>query len=319
MKQPINITLKPCPFFRFNPFMGPIGILFILLISTSSYAQTDSLKQKSNRKIIVTTALGGIYAGSMVGLYHLWYAGYPQSKFHFFNDGKEWLYMDKVGHTFSAYVEGRYSIIMQKWAGFDDRKAAICGPLYGYLYQTTIEVFDGCSSEWGFSMKDIASNTFGTGLVMGQALAWNEQRITIKFSFVPTHYAKVRPELLGTSMAEKIFKDYNGQTYWLCVNPHSFNKTGKWPAWLDIALGYGATGMYGGDDNIWDRDGVTYDYSSTPRRMQLYLAPDINLEKLKTKKKWIRYSLFVLNAFKFPLPALNLTQGKGLKLEPLKF
>jgi len=294
-------------------------LILFLLITTYSFSQTDSVSANPKRKKIISASLGGIYLGSMAGLYQLWYAGYPQSKFHFFNDGTEWLHMDKVGHVYSAYVEGRYSIDMLKWAGYDKRKAAIYGPLYGYLYQSTIELFDGFSSEWGFSVKDVAANTIGTGLVMSQALLWEEQRITMKFSYFPTPFTQKRPELLGTSLLENVFKDYNGQTYWLCVSPHAFNKKGKWPAWLDIAIGYGATGMYGGDDNVWERKGIAYDYSSTPRRMQFYLAPDINLEKLNIKKKWIKYSLRILNTFKFPLPTINLTPGVGFKLQPLMF
>jgi len=278
----------------------------------------DSLNKMAKRESIIGLSMAAIYGGSMLGLYQLWYADYPQSKFHFFNDNKEWLHMDKVGHVFSAYNEGKYSIDMLKWAGYSKKQAAIYGPLYGYLYQTTIEMFDGFSSEWGFSTGDMLANTLGTGMVMGQALAWDEQRITLKLSFARTSFSKVRPEVLGNNYVQNFFKDYNGQTYWLCINPKSFATKSKWPAWLDIALGYGATGMYGGEDNIWG-DFFMYDYSSTPRRMQFYLAPDINLEKLNIKKKWLKNSLKILNVLKFPLPALNYTQGVGFKMEAFKF
>ncbi len=293
-----------------------------LFFSHVSFSQSNSSKKPSNRKTIVTASLGGAYLASMQGLYLLWYADYNRSKFHFFNDNKEWLHMDKAGHAYSAYNAGKYSIDMLKWAGYTNRQAAIAGPLYGYLYQSTIEVFDGFSAGWGFSKGDILANTIGTGLVMGQALAWNEQRISVKLSFLPTSFSKARTDVLGRNLVENLFKDYNGQTYWLCVNPKSFAPKSNWPSWLDISLGYGATGMYGGEDNIWESDGtwlIRYDYSSTPRRMKFYLAPDINLEKLKVKKKWLKYSLKILNTLKFPLPALNYTQGVGFKFEPLKF
>lgn len=300
-----------------------ISILILTLFYTQfSFSQSDSITKLNRRESIVGLSLSGGYFGSMVGLYQLWYADYPQSDFHFFNDNKEWLYMDKAGHVFSSYTLGKYSTDMMKWAGYSKKTASIAGPLYGYLYQTTIEVFDGFSSGWGFSGGDMIANTIGTGLVMGQNLAWNEQRITMKFSFAPTPFAKKRPEILGNSLAQNLFKDYNGQTYWLCINPKSFAPKSNWPAWLDISLGYGATGMYGGDDNIWGTNGMPIgyvDYSSTPRRMEFYLSPDINLEKLKIKKKWLKYSLKILNTFKFPLPALNYTQGVGFKFEPIKF
>ena len=48
---------------------------------------------------------------------------------------------------------------------------------------TTVEVFDGFSSEWGFSWGDMLANTTGTTLYISQELLWKEQRIVPKFSF----------------------------------------------------------------------------------------------------------------------------------------
>jgi hypothetical protein len=44
-----------------------------------------------------------------------------------------------------------------------------------------------------------------------------------------------------------MLKDYNGQTYWLSVNLHSFYKGSKIPKWLNLAIGYGANGMLTGN------------------------------------------------------------------------
>ena len=44
---------------------------------------------------------------------------------------------------------------------------------------------DGFSDHWGFSWGDYAANVLGTSLLIGQELAWNEQRIQLKYS---THY-----------------------------------------------------------------------------------------------------------------------------------
>jgi hypothetical protein len=78
-------------------------------------------------------------------------------------------------------------------------------------------------------------------------LLWKEQRITPKFSFHTTQYAQYRPNVLGSSLAEQMLKDYNGQTYWLSVNLHSFYKGSKIPKWLNLAIGYGANGMLTGN------------------------------------------------------------------------
>jgi hypothetical protein len=56
-----------------------------------------------------------------------------------------------------------------------------------------------------------------------------ERAITPKFSFHLTDYASKRPDVLGSNLPERIIKDYNGQTYWLSVNLHSFFKQSKIP------------------------------------------------------------------------------------------
>src|SRR5690606_41103423 len=105
------------------------------------------------------------------------------------------------------------------------------------------DLFDGFSKEWGFSWGDVMANAAGTGLYVGQELLWNEQRITLKFSFHQTKYAQQNPDKLGNGFLEEVLKDYNGQTYWLNFNLHSFFKESRIPKWLDLSLGYGAYGM----------------------------------------------------------------------------
>jgi hypothetical protein len=93
-------------------------------------------------------------------------------------------------------------------------------------------LFDRC---WGFRrvffwmcfFRRYNCKCFGTALFVSQELLWKEQRITPKFSFHTTQYAQYRPNVLGSSLAEQMLKDYNGQTYWLSVNLHSFYKGSK--------------------------------------------------------------------------------------------
>jgi hypothetical protein len=56
------------------------------------------------KRLHLVTSLQGLgYGASMVGLNKIWYAGYPKSSFHYYNDAGEWLDMDKVGHVYTAY------------------------------------------------------------------------------------------------------------------------------------------------------------------------------------------------------------------------
>ena len=43
-----------------------------------------------------------------------------------------------------------------------------------------------------------------------------------------------------------MLKDYNAQTYWFSANLKSFFPEIKFTAWLNVAVGYGAEGMFGG-------------------------------------------------------------------------
>ena len=282
-------------------------------------APPPPLTPQQIKKRVRIVAAGNIigYSGIMFGLYQAWYKDYPQSKFHFFDDSKEWQQMDKFGHMFSAYAESKGSLEFWRSTGISRKQGIWLGGMSGAAYQTVIEVLDGFSAEWGWSWADFAANIAGSGLLVSQELAWDEQRIQMKWSFHRKRYADPMltarsNELFGSSDPERFFKDYNGQTYWLSVSPKSFLPQSNWPAWLQVAVGTGAEGMFGGYENIAkDKAGqITFDRRDIPRRRQWYLAPDIDLTKIKTNKKGIRTALYILNIFKFPAPALEYSTGK---------
>ncbi|MDB5192592.1 MAG: hypothetical protein JWQ96_2155 [Segetibacter sp.] len=273
-----------------------------------------------NKKRVRLVTAGNIigYGGSMVGLYSAWYSGYPQTKFHFFNDNREWQQVDKVGHAYAAYVESYGSMEMWRWAGLNRKQRIWLGGMSGAAYQTVIEVLDGFSEGWGWSWGDFAANVAGSGMLVAQELAWNDQRIRFKFSFHKKDYGEPElnnraDKLYGASISERFLKDYNGQTYWLSANINSFMPESKLPKWLNVAVGYGADGMFGGEENIAkDKFGnITFDRRDIKRYRQFYLAPDIDLTKIRTNNKALKLALGVLNVFKFPLPSLEYnTTGK---------
>ncbi|MBK8496550.1 MAG: DUF2279 domain-containing protein [Chitinophagaceae bacterium] len=211
-------------------------------------------KQINKRvKIIAATNIIG-YSGAMLGLYHAWYKNYPQSNFHTFNDMPEWKGMDKIGHAYGVYAESLASMELWRWTGIDRKKRIWYGGLSGPVYHTVIEVLDGFSAEWGWSWGDVGANFIGSGMLIAQELAWDEQRIQFKFSYHNKHYKdptlnQRSDQLFGKTTGERFFKDYNGQTYWLSTNLRSFFPESKWPKWLNIAVGTGAEGMFGANEN----------------------------------------------------------------------
>lgn len=321
----LTVLLVLCSFISFGQDSTKAGLDSIAsalhgkIIDLDFSNRTTSNEQPATKKKrIRLIAAGNIiaYTGSMTALYQIWYKDYPQTSFHFFNDNNEWLQVDKAGHAYSAYVASRASMEMWRWAGLKRKQRIWIGGMSGAFYQTVIETLDGFSAEWGWSWGDFAANIFGSGMLVGQELAWNEQRISFKFS---THYksypaGELRErgnQLFGKNFGERIFKDYNANTLWLSANLKSFFKDSKLPAWLNIAVGYGAEGMYGGVENVWqDKNGNQHSRMDIPRYRQFYLSPDIDLTRIKTHSKPLKVVLFVLNSFKFPAPSIELSQGK---------
>jgi hypothetical protein len=285
----------------------------------SFLSNSDTLDKK--RFKLVAIGQGGIWAGSLLVLNQAWYSDYPRSGFHLFNDIGEWQQVDKVGHAYSAYWLAQSSTSLFRWSGVDRKRAAWYGAGMGIAYESVIEILDGFSAEWGFSLGDMAANLSGSTLYAGQEIAWQEQRIQMKFSTHRVDYNAVEllkkaNQLYGQSNLERFFKDYNGQTYWLSANIWSFAKKSKFPKWLNIAVGYGADGMLGGYDNIWeDENGQMHNRSDVKRIRQFYVSPDIDLSKITIRGKTPK-ALKLLNGLKikFPLPTLEYNTAGQLKM-----
>lgn len=267
---------------------------------------------RRNAVIVSELALAG---GGLLALNQLWYTDYDQSEFRTINDNSEWLQMDKAGHVFSAYHIGRVGKEAWQWSGASRKSQLIYGASLGFVFLSAVEVMDGYSSNWGFSGGDIAANFGGTALYVGQELLWKEQRITPKFSFHTTEYASARPNVLGENLPEQILKDYNGQTYWLSVNVHSFFKSSKVPKWLNVAVGYGGEGMITGTDALVN----TVFLPESERVRQFYFSFDADLTKIETKSHFLKTVFSVLNTVKIPAPTFEFRDDGGVKFRYLYF
>jgi len=274
---------------------------------------SDSLNKQRRNSVVLSESI--LASGALIGLNQLWYADFTHSKLHSVNDNEEWLQMDKAGHLFSSYHLGAFGANALKWSGCNKKSQLLYGATIGLAFMSTVELFDGYSSEWGFSWGDMLANTTGTSLYVSQELFWNEQRIVPKFSFHTTQYASIRPNVLGNSLSQQILKDYNGQTYWLSVNVHSFFKDSKIPKWLNVALGYGADGMITGKSETND----VFLYSETKRTRQFYLTLDADLTKIETKSHFLKSIFLIFNSIKIPAPTIEINSLGGVKFHHLYF
>jgi hypothetical protein len=267
------------------------------------------------------------YGATLYGLSEAWYKESGFGKFHFQDDFGEWEHVDKAGHIFTNYFESAWVSNSLQWAGIERKKAIYYGVGASLLFQGTIEILDGFSNRWGFSWSDMGANLLGSGIFLSQELLWREQRIRLKWSVQPIHYATtpLRAEngstfsspldrarsLYGTTLVERILKDYNGQSIWLSINIADFlSKDSQWPKWLSLSLGYGAENMYGGYSNRWTEGSSVYDLSSFERYHQFYIGPDIDWSKIKTKSSFLNTLFEMLNILRLPFPALELN-GQG--------
>lgn len=308
------------------------------------FAQTDTLtipekgffvpktKLHKPRFWALSSSTTLLYSGVMIGLDRAWYANYPRTRFHTFNDFGGWRGMDKAGHFFTTYFESAWVADLYKWAGIRSKKSAIIGAGAGMLFQTSLEMLDGFSGGWGFSGGDMLFNSLGAGLFLGQALAWDEQRFLVKMSTHKPEYSQLpisasnssatttiasrAANLFGTSIPEQFFKEYNGQTLWLSMNlaAWSRNKPAWLPVWLNVAFGYSIENVLGAERNSWqDKNGNIFaaDAGLYPRQTQFFLSLDVDFSKIPTRRPWLRSLFKMLNIFKAPLPALEYnTLGK---------
>jgi VanZ family protein len=297
-----------------------IFILFTGTASTLKASNIDSSTLYSRRKVEAWTGLIGGTVAVHSALYTTWYSEYPKSRFHWFNDNKEWKQMDKVGHAFSSYFIGVNSAALFRFSGYSQKRSALYGALVGVLFQTPLEVMDGYNSAWGASTADLVSNTVGTIFAGIQNYKWGKPRIPMRITFHTSSLAGQRPNMLGTTLPERLLKDYNGQTYWIDLNPNRLKmKLRHWPKWLGINLGYGADGLLGGDDNIWtNENGTTIDRSDIPRYRQYYIGPSISFAYLQYSNKHLYQLLgFISERIRLPMPALEYNAVNGFKFHSL--
>jgi hypothetical protein len=293
------------------------AVLFLCILvlqQTHIFAQSADTTSGIIKKRFVpmVTIVGVGYTGAMIGLNELWYKNEPRTSFHFFNDNNQWMQMDKVGHAMTAFHESRLAVDLLKWSGVPEKKAIWYGSMAGIIFQAPIELFDGYSAAYGASVGDLAANTAGSLMVLGQHLLWKEIRIQMKVSFHQTRFAPMRPNVLGKNLMQQMLKDYNGQTYWLSGNISSFlKKETRFPKWLNIAVGYSAENMVYAlrEDNIQN--------GFTPYR-QYFLSVDADLQRIKTRSKVLKKVFYVLDMIHLPAPALEINKD-GVRLHPIYF
>ncbi len=303
----------------FSRFKSILTIGLFSLIYFQSNAQpktdTDSIHKHPKRKLLYVSIIAGTaYGMTLVELNRLWYSQSTRSSFHFFNDNRQWNQMDKMGHLYSSFYLSTCGVDLLKWGGLSQKKAILLDNILGIALLTPIEIMDGYSSAYGASWGDEIADAAGDVLAYSQYILWKKIRIYPKFSYHNTEYSALHPSVLGSTFAERLIKDYNGQTYWFSTPIRDWmkNKNSKIPKWLGISIGYGATGMvYGNPDT--NNAHMYHSYR------KFYLSLDIFLSKIETKSKFVNTLFYLTNMIRFPLPTLEYNNHQGLIFHPIYF
>jgi hypothetical protein len=294
----------------FTSILLALWLLFFLPGQSYGQQENDSINKKRLKTVVIGSS--SAYAASLVVLYFAWYKDNLSPKFKFIDDRDYWLQVDKIGHTTTAYTLSNYGYWMLKWSGVNEKKSIWYGALMGWSAMTVIEILDGFSEDYGASWADLAANTLGSGLFIGQQFLWHDQRFRLKFSYHGTEYTQYNPDQLGYNSLQSILKDYNGQTYWLSASIGSFiKKEHRFPDWICVSGGYGAKGMLGPQSN------PEYDDEGNPlpqfdRVRQYYLSMDIDWTKIKTNSGFLRFTFKLLSFVKLPFPAVEYNNQDGV-------
>lgn len=288
------------------------SLLFILIVSLIvpffSYAQdslavSDSVYTKKKLLQKVGIYESTYFVGSLLVLNNTWYKDRAKVPFHFYNDNKAYLQVDKFGHAFGSYAisyVGYYSLVN---IGLSEKNALLYGGTLGFIFQTPIEIMDGIHEGWGFSWGDMAANAIGSGIFIGQQLLFKEQIINYKYSYWESKYAQNSNNLFGKTTIDRMLNDYNGQTYWLSMPIDKIIPNKGIAPYINIAFGYGANGMYGEYENYTSYMGV--EIPATNRYRQYLLSLHIDWTKIPTNSKILKSLFQGLTFVKIPFPTLE--------------
>jgi hypothetical protein len=290
--------------------MKKIIFIFIVLHSLFVGAQSDTTCA-CRTKIPMTSAAIGLT--SFYFLNDLWYAEYPKSSFHFFDDHKEWMQMDKLGHAFTVYQISNQLYPAYLRTGYNEKESARNAAFTAWTYMLGIETLDGFSKQWGFSATDLSANTAGALLYFMQQEKWGEQKINLKFSYSPTRFAMLNPDQLGRNFQQRLLKDYNGQTYWLSFNSTLlFNKNNTFRDAINFNIGFSTTEMIHAKTNNF----LVNNFHPT---REFLFSFDADLNRVKWKRKGMKKIARILSVVKIPLPTFEIRGDGKIKFHSFYF
>lgn len=253
---------------------------------------SDSLQTLSKLRL---GAVAGLTAVSFGASYFLvlkndWWNN-SEGGFHFANDFDYAKNLDKGGHFFAGVALGEFFYEGYHWAGLSEFQSYFWAGVSAGLTHVGIDIKDGFSPEWGYSVGDVLSGTLGGFWPMAERYVPAFRYFDYKWSYwinSSAYYDQSETDLFAD--------DYVNQTHWLSVKvdrllPQSWARF--WPDGLALATGVSI------DEGV-------YTQGQGHGRYEWYVGPDWDLEGLfKPKSRWARKVVNTLNYIRFPAPTLQ--------------
>ncbi len=289
-------------------FLAARCLLMCLLLRTSAPALTDTTGAAAVPESLSTVSggvnktrlyiVGGVMAASMAGIHLYQQSGwwkYNRTSFHFREDLTYGLSVDKIGHFYGTMLWAYAFRKVLAWADVPDRPALYFGSAGALLFQTFVEVEDGYST-WGFDRVDWLADLGGALWPVAQEHSGFLRSFDLKLSYKPTDLLN-KPGGAGfVGQKHLLMDDYEGQTFWLAVNPERLpwvDDIPFWPGFLNLAVGYGARDVSG--------------LSGEPYSV-VFVGLDYDMKKIIPQSSPFLVTLSeVLNFLHFPAPAVRLS------------
>lgn len=226
------------------------------------------------------------------------------SHFHFENDFEYAKNVDKLGHFSAGVLFAEVFYQGYHWAGLTEFSSYTAAAVSAMLTHVAIDVKDGFSPEWGFSIFDVLSGTLGGLYPMAKRYIPAFKYFDLKWSYWINTKAYYRQSDTGV-----FTDDYCNQTYWVSLKiyrmlPQSLKR--YYPSWLALAAGLSI------DEGVFQHEKGHY---------EIYIALDYDLEAVfKPQKRWSKSLVRALNYIKFPAPTIQVYPDvKFHLLYPIKF
>ena len=280
--------------------------------SAWDYRSEDSVDIKSEISWWKVGTFGGLalssYAAAYVFVFAKGWWDNDSSHFHFENDFDYAMNLDKFGHFAAGVVMGETFYEGYRWAGLTEFQSYLFAGLSAMTTHIAIDVKDGFSPAWGFSIFDVLSGTIGGFWPMAERYVPICKYVDLKWSYWINSRAYYDKD---NHHGDAVFTDdYVNQTFWASIKPYRLLPAGArkyYPSWLAFAAGLSIN-----DNGMFQL--------RTNRHRELYFALDYDLEAFRPQSRMARTFIKYLNYFKLPAPTIQVyPEFHWYLLYPIKF